>query len=418
MRFLHLADLHLGFQQYGSAQRSQDFARGLEAGIEYGLDTSVDAILIAGDLFHRASIDPTAYIQATQIFRKTRERGIPVIAIEGNHDAARHRDESSWLDVLCQEGYLHLLRTPFTREGCRLPAWNPETRTGAYLDIQNVRFIGFQWTGATAALRIPEVAEAVKSLPAHQTNCNVMLSHAALEGEIPNMPVYLTLSQLDPLHACVQYLALGHIHKRYDRRNWVYNPGCPEVYDLNEVNYDKGWYDVEVSPDGRKTARFEAYDHRPFFIHSLQVSLRHSPDELYRAAQEAVQNWAPRWKACPEKPVVIVRLEGRLAFERQDLDIDIIKKFIQDQECTLLYEVREDKLRLPGIEISEDESLSQEELERYVFQELALNHAAYAEHSEEWARIMQTTLQMALEKKSLDEVLEVFQAQFDVEKGA
>ena len=418
MRFLHLADLHLGFQQYGSAERNQDFARGLETAVDYGLDASVDAILIAGDLFHRATIDPSAYIQATGILRKTRERGIPVIAIEGNHDAARHRDESSWLDVLCQEGYLNLLRTPFTRDGCCLPAWNPETRAGAYLDIHNVRFIGFQWTGATAALRIPEVAEAIKALPPDQTNCNVLLSHAALEGEIPNMPVYLTLSHLDPLRECVQYLALGHIHKRYDRGNWIYNPGCPEIYDLNEVSFEKGWYDVEVSPGGQKTVRFEAYDHRPFFIHSLQVSMCHAPHDLYRVAQESIRAWALRWKACPEKPVVIVRLEGRLAFERQDLDTSIIKKFIQDEECALLYDVREDKLRLPGIEIADDESLSQEELERYVFQELALNNAAYAGHSEEWARIMQTTMQMALEKKSLDDILEVFQTQFDLEQGA
>ena len=103
MRFLHLADVHLGFQQYGSKQRFDDFGAAFQRVIEYGLHENVDAILIAGDLFHKSAIEPSAYLQATNILRSTRDANIPVIVIEGNHDQARYRDQISWLGVLNRE---------------------------------------------------------------------------------------------------------------------------------------------------------------------------------------------------------------------------------------------------------------------------------------------------------------------------
>jgi DNA repair exonuclease SbcCD nuclease subunit len=413
MRFLHLADLHLGFPQYGNAERFQDFGKALEQAVEYAIDTQVNAILIAGDLMHRATIDPSVYIQAAGILKATRERGIPVIAVEGNHDAARHRGEVSWLDALCSEGYLHLLRAGFDSDGCNLTRWDPQSKTGSYLDIGNVRFIGLQWSGAMAPMRIPEVAEAIRTLPKSGTNFTVLITHAGLEGELSNLPVYLTFQQLDPLKDCVDYLALGHIHKQYERRGWIYNPGCPEVFDMGETSWEKGWYVIEVTSDGQKQVYYEEYDHRPFCIHSLHATGKLSPAELYQHVETSIQEWLPEWQRCSPKPVVIIKLEGHLEFDRQQIDINLVKKMVQDTGSVLLCEVRDEKLHLPGVDMPEEEDLSDEDLELRVFQEVAYNNAQYAAYSEEWARTMRQVMQLSLEKRSFDDIFDALQAQVD-----
>lgn len=413
MRFLHLADLHLGFPQYGNPERYLDFGKALEKAVEFGIETNVDAILIAGDLFHRASIDPAVYLQAADILKSTRERGIPVIAVEGNHDAAKHRGEFSWLDVLCSEGYIYLLRAGFDRDGCFLTGWDAKSKTGGYLDINGVRFIGLQWSGATAAMRIPQVAEAIRALPKQETNFTVLVTHAALEGELPNMPVFLTFQQLEPFKDCVNYLAMGHIHKPYARRDWIYNPGCPEVYNAGETGWPKGWYVVEVTPEGRKDVYYEDYDHRPFYTHGLHATGQTSPAELYTLVETSLQDWLADWRKPSLKPVVIIKLEGYLEFDRKELDTNLIKKMVQETGAVLLCEIREDKLRLPGVDIPEDEDLSQEDLELRVFQEMAYSNAQYAAYSEEWARTMQNVMQMSLEKQSFEDIFEALQAQLN-----
>jgi hypothetical protein len=86
---------------------------------------------------------------------------------------------------------------------------------------------------------------------------------------------------------------------------------------------------------------------------------------------------------------------------------------VQETGVVLLCEIREDKLRLPGVDIPEDEDLSQEDLELRVFQEMAYSNAQYAAYSEEWARTMQNVMQMSLEKQSFEDIFEALQAQMD-----
>ena len=170
---------------------------------------------------------------------------------------------------------------------------------------------------------------------------------------------------------------------------------------------------VDIDPAGQKQVHFEDYEHRPFFSYSLHATNRISPAELYHFVETSIQEWLPDWQRCTTKPVVIIRLEGYLEFDRQELDTNLIKRMVQDTDSVLLCEVREEKLRLPGVEVLEEEDLSQEDLELRVFQEVVLSNAQYAGYSEEWARTMQHIMQMSLEKQSFDDILAAMQAQID-----
>ena len=80
----------------------------------------VDFFLLAGDLFEKRTVDPLAMRVAIEGFRLLREAGIPVVAVEGNHERAHYRDQYSWLDFLDGLGYLYLLNPRFENGWLRI----------------------------------------------------------------------------------------------------------------------------------------------------------------------------------------------------------------------------------------------------------------------------------------------------------
>jgi len=87
MKFLHLADIHLGCRRYNLDERPRDFFRAwYDVIVKHAIPEKVDFVLIAGDFFDRRNIDPQAMNHAIAGLEVLREVGIPVVAIEGNHD--------------------------------------------------------------------------------------------------------------------------------------------------------------------------------------------------------------------------------------------------------------------------------------------------------------------------------------------
>ena len=87
MKFLHIADIHLGCRRYNVAERTVDFARAwLDVIQNHALPQEVDFVLLVGDFFDRRNVEPQAMNHAIAGLRLLQAAGIPVIAIEGNHD--------------------------------------------------------------------------------------------------------------------------------------------------------------------------------------------------------------------------------------------------------------------------------------------------------------------------------------------
>ena len=84
-RFLHCADIHLGYQQYNDKERFNDFGRALFAIVDKALgkptafDPSiqgkVDFVILAGDLFQKRAIDALTLNQAIRALERLRARG-------------------------------------------------------------------------------------------------------------------------------------------------------------------------------------------------------------------------------------------------------------------------------------------------------------------------------------------------------
>ena len=152
MRFLHLADVHLGCRRYNLEERTKDFFRAWYDVIEnHAIPNKVDFILIAGDFFDRRNIDPQAMNHAIAGLERLKDAGIPVVVIEGNHDQREAVSEHSWMRSLSGWGFIKLLEPTRDEEGhLKLVPWNEEERSGSYIDIAGARIFGSHWYGASA----------------------------------------------------------------------------------------------------------------------------------------------------------------------------------------------------------------------------------------------------------------------------
>lgn len=382
-RFLHIADIHLGFDRYNSAERTSDFFYALRDVLErYAVDAAVDFVLIAGDLFEHKQVVPGILNQAKLALEILAEANIPALAIEGNHDNLPYGTRTSWLRHLAQWDNVILLEPD---DGAEDPAqiyqpWNPESKLGGYIDLDcGVRVLGSRWYGASAPQALGRLAEAIAGLPpgpAHQ----VMMVHHGLEGQIARYSGALRYGDLLPLRqAGVDYLALGHIHKNYTVENWIFNPGSLEANSVAESReqMDRGAYLVEIDDRGIRAELQQDYQQRPVLRFALEAQKAWTVEELAQRAIAVVQ------RAAQQPPgtagaIVELRLRGQVGFNRLDLNLRALREQLTEISQALVfllkYEVTGTEYATP---LGEGERRSRQDIENIVFQDFLAANTAY-----------------------------------------
>ncbi len=318
VRFAHLADLHLGYRQYGKEERLEDFREAFRKAIDkilsYHEERGLDFVVIAGDVFH--SKDPSADTLKFLVeqVKRLREAGISVIAIRGNHDAPLRSARSNFLEVLHTAEQIRYL-------------------DGSYIEIGDARIIGF---GCVSKNKWREVSRAIRRLVA-KDKVNIVLLHQTIAGL--DLPYDEDLYTVDPREIAriedVDYFALGHIHQKvavpqlsHGNIKWVraYYPGSLEVYDAREFEkavYDpvtdklmflrtfedieKGFYIVEVEKGSEPKVEFVRIRPRRRFVHVL-IDFKH--EVTIREVKEAISNLA--YRACDAGAVVRIEVRGKL----------------------------------------------------------------------------------------------------------
>src|SRR3989442_3620590 len=103
--FIHIADTHLGYEQYGVRERFNDFSRAFWAITTDAVERGVDFVVIAGDLFNKRAIDAQTLIHAIEGLRRLKEAGIVFIAIQRKDDRHYFLDGTAWVSIFFFKGY-------------------------------------------------------------------------------------------------------------------------------------------------------------------------------------------------------------------------------------------------------------------------------------------------------------------------
>lgn len=220
-RFVHTADIHLDSPLRSLALRNKDLAelvgdasrQAFSSIIDLCLSESVDALVIAGDLYDGDQTSmKTARFLGTQMARLT-EANIRVYKIRGNHDALSRISKQL------------VFPEQVTIFGGRAQS---VLQTAGGLDVA---FHGLSFANPKAPDSL------LPKYPAPQDGVvNVGIMHTSLAGA-PSHDVYAPCSVAQLHGHGFDYWALGHIHARSVHRgaSTVVMPGIPQGRDINEA---------------------------------------------------------------------------------------------------------------------------------------------------------------------------------------
>ena len=95
-RVIHTGDTHLGYRQYHSPTRREDFLDAFRQVVQDAIEDDVDAVVHAGDLYHDRRPGLRDLLGTIDVLEPLREHDIPFLAIVGNHESTR---DAQWLDL-------------------------------------------------------------------------------------------------------------------------------------------------------------------------------------------------------------------------------------------------------------------------------------------------------------------------------
>ncbi len=441
-RFLHCADIHLGYQQYGEKERFNDFAAAFNAVIDKAtgiyparrgqpalefdshIAGPVDFVLLAGDLFHKRAIDALTLNQAMRGLRRLRDAGIPCIAVEGNHERAYYEETIGWMKFLALQDLIILLDAEIDGDTLTLQPWDPVRRQGSYFEpTPGVRVYGLRYCGASTGTAVAAYARAIAEQQASAADYTIFMAHAGVEGQMDDKAGGLAFRQWAALREQTDYVALGHFHKPFVLDNWICNPGSPESCAISEADWTpRGYLVVEVDTEqpagtprhqilcGNTPRRaMRHYTFRTDHAQSPDVLLSQLEEYLQRRAQELSRELKRAGTTESAPPVIELYLTGVLPFERRSLDLKAIEALLFAAFSPLVGAVKT-QVQSADYAIESDAFISRGELERRVLEGLFERDTRYAGTSERWARVAVALKQMALAGAPADTILDELDA--------
>ena len=307
--FVHVADLHLGYEQYNLEARREDFVRAFEEVVEKTLELKPDFMILAGDIFHHARPANVTLENAIRNLGRLRKAGIPVLTVDGSHDRAPNIVTGTILNPLDTAGLLyHLPR----HEGA---SW----RSGdCYVyGIPNFR------SRREAEEGLPAFLDIKKPKP-DPSRFNIFVFHMAIDvpAIMRSHPRMEAEATADLIPDGFNYYAGGHIHTPWQvpfKGGLLVYSGCTETVSYEDAEVKKGFYYVEVDGDGEPfLTRIELESPRKFIVLEDDYSGL-TPSRITELVVEAVR------RADEPGAVIIPILRGVLPAESTRREIDLAK---------------------------------------------------------------------------------------------
>ncbi|NPA04794.1 MAG: exonuclease SbcCD subunit D [Crenarchaeota archaeon] len=287
---LHVSDTHLGYRQYGLYEREQDIYNVFREVIDNAVREHVDLVIHTGDFFDSVRPPSQAILVAIEELRRLRERGIPFVAIMGDHDTPRRRVAPPLL-ILERLGLLRIIG--LKNDVLRLTI---RTRSGREVLVAGLRSHrrneAAKLRMLLARLRKPD-----------EDKPSILMLHQCISRVCPQYELDLT-----HLPQGYSYYALGHLHVykelKVGGRPLIY-PGAVDYMRVDEVRSDGGGRFIVLADIGSETTvqRIKLRRVRPQIYYELdEAQFQSKLAELVASIRRLRVNGA--------KPIVHLKVRG------------------------------------------------------------------------------------------------------------
>ncbi len=322
MKIAFISDTHLGYG-WGGPLADDSIRQAREAFLK-AIEMKVDFIVHPGDVFDERIPKPEVWAEALRLFSLTSMiedtgvkpvskevsplpfRGIPVLAIHGNHER-RSEGYTNPVEALEASGHLVYLND----SGVTLEK-----------DGDRVYVFGMGYTPES------HVLERLKELgPKKQDNAyNIFVLHQNIKEFLPEDISFLSLNDLPEFDLVVN----GHIHwnEFRDMGSWKFMmPGSTVTTQLKkqEASRKKGFYVVDT--DKGKFDFVELESSRPFVFKELSFSDADITD-VVSEVRDALENVLS--KEYTMKPIVKLKLTGSMKTKKNVDKNSLVRGFSDD----------------------------------------------------------------------------------------
>ncbi len=284
MKIIHFADLHLGVESYGRidpasglSSRFLEFLSALDQLTDFALKNRVDLVLFCGDAYKSRDPSQTQQREFAKRISRLSSSGIPIFLLVGNHDlpnAIGRATTTEIFDTLAVKTVyvsdhpdVYKIATP---SGIIQIVSLPWLRRSALLSREDTKNLDFD----QLSLKMQEVLTGIINTKAKELDPklpSVLAAHVWVSGARVGSEESMTIGQEHVLllsnvaNPAFSYIALGHIHKHQ-----VLSHNPPVVYagsmgrlDFSDEGDDKGFYLVEIDPDGETGERQTIFEFHP-----------------------------------------------------------------------------------------------------------------------------------------------------------
>ena len=263
----------------GQSTRLVDFLAAFDELIDYAMGNDVDLVLFTGDAYKNRDPSQTHQREFAKRVRRLAGAGVPVFLLVGNHDLPHTTHRASAVEIF------DVLDVANVTTAERLDVYRVETKSGP------LQVLALPWIRRSAIL----AREDVRSLPYEQFKKlledrlteavidagerldpavpSVLAAHVSVSSAKPGTECTMmigqdhVLLQSDLAGRPVDYVALGHIHRRQE----LSTSGLPMVYagslqrvDFGEEDHEaKGFYVLDLDPAAGLGHRVTGLELRP-----------------------------------------------------------------------------------------------------------------------------------------------------------
>ena len=287
MKFLHVADTHLGYSAYRKAtedginQRELDAYKVFEKFVDHAIKTKPDFIIHAGDLFDSVRPNNRAITFAIKQINRLSKAEIPFVVIAGNHEHPKLKETGHIFSIFDHMENIY-------------PIYNAKYEKISYeVKKEKIKIHCIP----QCELKKDFNNELKKLKPDKNADYNIFVSHGSVTGVKD-----FTMNEFNELIIPAKvlsrefdYIALGHFHRYTKLANNAFYAGSTERFTFTDAPDVKGYLELEFENKKLKH-NFIELENRPMIDPKPIKCTNLKLEEIMKKIKETVKEIKPKEK--------------------------------------------------------------------------------------------------------------------------